>query len=411
MNFIKKNKISFICIGLVTLLTLVFYLNLFNRNDNDFFKNFQQDSESLVTGKIQADEAGVSTNGYGYGLYDKNSNTFSNAISLVGLQGYFYSFIYNILGLKNFAVLNLISCVLLAIVVVAISMLLKKQYDILFASVFYLVVLLSPWTVAMARNLFWAEFLMFLPAVFTLLMIRTENNKKLYIYLICLFFAAFAKSLCGYEFLTTVFLFALSFPIIEFFITKSKVHRVKMFKIAILSGVVFVLGFICAILIHANLRGDTIIEGLQNIWHQDVLRRTFGGNSADFDPTLAKSLLASPLEVIYMYVYGFTTQIILGISGQLFAFISFITVCALIYCSVKYKKMFSFENVSFVMYGITAISWLVFGKSHSYIHGHINFIIFYFGYVQICSYILIKFLMLETSNIKKFLTHSVLKKY
>lgn len=76
-------------------------------------------------------------------------------------------------------------------------------------------------------------------------------------------------------------------------------------------GIVGVLGFISALMMHAYLRtGGNLYEGLSIIWHRDVLRRTFGGNVKDFAPVYAASINATPFDVLHTYISNWRTPVI-----------------------------------------------------------------------------------------------------
>ena len=55
--------------------------------------------------------------------------------------------------------------------------------------------------------------------------------------------------------------------------------------------------------------------------------------------------------------------------------------------------------VMFLVFLATTLSWIILGKSHSYIHTHINFVLWYFGFVQICLYEIIQFICGKTYEI------------
>ena len=48
---------------------------------------------------------------------------------------------------------------------------------------------------------------------------------------------------------------------------------------------------------------------------------------------------------------------------------------------------------------LATISWFVLAKAHSYIHTHMNYVLWYFGFVQVCLYILI--LLMQKNLCKK----------
>lgn len=44
----------------------------------------------------------------------------------------------------------------------------------------------------------------------------------------------------------------------------------------------------------------------------------------------------------------------------------------------------------YVVTFVTSVSWFVLGKSHSAMHGFSNFVLWDFGYIQICLYVILK---------------------
>lgn len=383
---------------MVFLMFIIFLTNFINLDG--VFKNFQKDSEALVIAKINNDRNTITNEGFGL-----SSSTGPGPYkSCVGLQGFFYSFLANKLKLSKIIILNFITALFSAITLVILCNLLAKKYNSLFGYVFYGVCILSFWIVAFARNLYWVEYLWFLPAIFSLLMLDAfYQKKKWWFYLILLYLSILAKALCGYEYMTTILLFAISFPVIDLFLVTDKKIRARLFLLILLAGVLCLIAFFTAILIHANMRGDSIVDGLKAIWHEDVLRRTLGGNPDDFPVIYKESINSSTAYVLMLYIYKLGRPVILGIEGYLFPLL--ITICSfiLLFNTILRKKLFSLENMMFVFYFITSISWLVLGKSHSYIHQHINYVVWYFGFVQVCMYICLDFILNQLSPFLKYL--------
>jgi hypothetical protein len=139
---------------------------------------------------------------------------------------------------------------------------------------------------------------------------------------------------------------------------------------------------------HAGIKGDgNILLGIKHIIQEDVMRRTSGADLNQFDPVYWPSFNASIWQVCMMY-FNFQTEIITGINGNLFPLLSILPIFVFVSDFHSNKK-----NIGVVtLYALSffgSISWLVLAKSHSYIHTHINFIIWYFGFIQICIYILL----------------------
>lgn len=387
----KKNKNILLILWMTFLMTFNYASSFFNPK-NDIFKNFQDDSESLVQDMIVARNDGIKDTGpYGLGEYNRENRTISNYKSQYGLQGKFFQIFHKIPGNNTFC------AICTALTFVFLCFLIKKKFNTLLAFCFFITFLLSPWIVNFARNLYWVEFTWFIPMLLGLICSIKIQNKK--IRLLCYvgaFLSILVKSLCGYEYLTVIMLGLVAFPLVDFFIAllnKDRKGATRLLKAVILLGICAILGFALALLIHARIRGNgDIIEGLKSIYKHDVLRRTLGGNPEDFPAVYAGSLNASIKDVLrryYNFHFCFHTDIILGINGRYFLLLTLIPLAIFMYKALH--KRLDVQNIAlyFVFY-ISSVSWFVLGKSHSYIHVHMNYVLWYFGFVQICFYVILE---------------------
>lgn len=390
----RKTRYCIQILWMVFLLSCNYATNIFNPK-NTGYQDFQLDSEDHVMAMIAARNDGIETGAfelgrYGLGYYNTETKQVSFYSSQYGLQGKFFQLMAGI------PVRNTLCCILTAVVFTMIILLIRKKYGTLLALCFFITFLLSPWIVNFARNLYWVEFTWFVPMLLGLCIgLEYENTKRFVAICAGAFISILVKSLCGYEYLSVILLAMIAFPTIDFlkslFTHDLKKSR-RIFAVIFSMGVSALLGFAFALIIHAYLRGDrNIITGLKNIYHQDVLRRTLGGNPEDFHPVYKDSLEASILAVIRKY-YHFGTEIISGIPGRLF---SFITVCPiLIFCFKKISgKLDNNDVIMYFVFYLSCISWYILGKSHSYIHTHMNYVLWYFGFVQICFYVIAKQLL------------------
>ncbi len=143
-----------------------------------------------------------------------------------------------------------------------------------------------------------------------------------------------------------------------------------------------------AICVHAPLKGNgSIIEGIKIIFEQDVLKRTVGGDLNEFSEAIWTSLNASIWETYCKY-FHFGTEVITGIAGNLFPLLC---VAPLSIFAYEYKaKRLNVELVAmYIVFFLTSISWFCLAKGHSYIHTHMNYVLWYFGFVQTCLYIIV----------------------
>lgn len=411
----KKNILKVILIlTLIVLMTLNFTTNFLGDKNADIegttFETFQGDSEYLVFSEIFQDKYNLENNHYGLAeVVDENTARVENIwnkienynpeekqlmvrdyVSQYGLQGHIFSFLYNKLHMP-FWMLKAICSGLLAIVLVAICFFISKKYNKIMGIVFYITFLLSPWVVAFARNLYWVEFTWFLPALFGLIL--SMNLKKKKILVPCIALSIFIKCLCGYEYISSVMLMAIAFLLIDFVIAKNKEERKEIFKTILITGIACLLAFGIALLLHSILRGNgNIIEGIKSIYETDILRRTIlVSDTSNFPEVYTASLQAGVIETLAKY-FNWHTDIILGIGGEYFRIMFVMVIAIIIYNIVKKDRNAYRDLTMFIVFLATTISWYVLGKSHSYIHTTMNYVLWYFGFIQICLYIILEFI-------------------
>lgn len=68
--------------------------------------------------------------------------------------------------------------------------------------------ILSPWIVVFGRNLYWCAFLWFTPAVFVAYFVLARTRIGKWLSLIGVYLAFTLKCLAGYEYISTIILFA-----------------------------------------------------------------------------------------------------------------------------------------------------------------------------------------------------------
>lgn len=314
--------------------------------------------------------------------------------SQYGLHGKIYRHIARYMNYDNaIENLHLISSILTALVFSVIVVLLAFKYNKVFAGVFFITFWLSPWTVNFANNLYWVEFSWFVPmAIGIFCSCHVENRKCRMASYVLTFFAILIKCLCGYEYISTIMIALVAFLTVDWvkaIITKDKKKTGLLFRTIILMGIMALLGFVAAISIHAPMRGDgSIIEGIKTIFREDILRRTSGANLNDMDPVLWPSLNASVWETFCKY-FHFKTEIVAGINGNLFPLLCMVPLIIFGY-EIKYKKENAEHIAMYIIFFFAATSWFCLAKGHSFIHTPMNFVLWYFGFVQICFYVIIE---------------------
>lgn len=392
LNCTGKIKQLIMYISVFLILTAALSWNyMYNSMDNANIgpKNFEQDSENLVKDRVIAAKHGwiMADTQYGLGHFEVAYK------SQYGLQGKALRHISSLFDESVvISFLHLICSLLTAATFVLIVFLLDKKYNRLMAGCFLITFWLSPWVVNYARNLYWVEFTWFIPMAVGLFCSMHIQSRSIRIgcYLLA-FMAIAAKALCGYEFITTVMMGLIAFPTVDMLLAFSRKDRNQahlLFRTTFILGIMALAGFAVAVLIHASLKGNgNITEGIHLIIQEDLLRRTNGGDLNNFPSAYWDSLNASIWETLCRY-FHFSTQIITGIAGNLFPLLCIIPLAIFVFRFMR--KELDLETVfMYIFFFLSSISWFCLAKSHSYVHTHMNFVMWYLGFVQICFYIIV----------------------
>lgn len=317
--------------------------------------------------------------------------------SQYGLQGKVYQFASGLLGggKRSISILFLLSALATASVLVLLVVLLYNKYGLMYAGVSYIVFLLSPWVVNFARSLYWVEFTWFIPMIIGLYCsMQASNRRRCLACYIAAYLSITLKCLCGYEYVSSVMLGLISFPLVDFVIViieRNKKEIRTFFQMNLSLGLSAMLGFFSAVCLHAVLRGDgNVVNGIVGIIQRDLLRRTSGGNLNDYEVAVWDSLNASHWETICKY-FHFDTEIIAGITGNLFPLLCCIPIIIFTFDAVIGKL----DKRLPVLYGVffcVATSWFVLAKAHSYIHVSLNYAMWYLGFVQVCFYVIARWI-------------------
>lgn len=306
--------------------------------------------------------------------------------SQYGIQGIIFSKIYNNFS-PSINTLNYINSLLFSLTMSALVFIYRKIISTQFAIIFFISIIFSPWLVSYARNLYWVPFTWFLPAVFSGYYFFAKTDKHKIFSLVLIYLSFLLKCLSGYEFISSVILFAAAIFVYELFnperaLTKSQ--SIKGFFIVCLTGVA---GFLTALFIHAGIRGDNVFEGLQSIYEWDVKRRTYGDPNAFRGIGTRESLAASPLEVIKTYIFDWKTKFLKGIAGSTFYILFIFSVVTIFYRYYANHQNKAKDMGLFLAFLMPPLSWIILAKSHAHAHFHIGFVLWYFGFAACILYI------------------------
>ena len=417
---------------------------------NNWFDTHQLDSEQLVLdgllyssknknikqlGKYSRNSADERDylNARKYFINKNISGEFKEYSSSFGMQVYFFKFL-SFIGINKLHYYHSISAFLMTAVIALITISIKRDFSLFTGLVCALIFLLSPWIVIFAKNLFWLTFTLFLPMAFSIYYSKKifVNFKIFYLLLFLLFISFLFKFLCGYEFITTIFLSTCA-PVFYHGL-KQKFKISLIFKKIILLGVIFTLAFIFSITIHTiSIKKDNekfyepiISIAEKRLWtnRKELVSKQACSNNKNCEEEIFRSLKANSLLVVikYFLMTDFLPWFYLDISEKdnrkiikslrflnnnfnipniiktfedmskieskpfaLFIVIKSISITAFLILHVFSFYVFLKANRSikyFMAISFFApISWYFIAKGHSAIHFHMNFILWYIFFV------------------------------
>lgn len=265
---------------------------------------------------------------------------------------------------------------------------LSVSISMTFAGVFFVSMIGSPWVVAVARNLYWASFLWFLPAIAAMMVYRAEPGTRNRLLMMALYgFTVFLKCLAGYEYISTIIIFSLCVFLIDPFkqvpVYGFKASMKAVFKL----GCLAVLGFLFAVIVHALNRADTVAEGLSRTLGWDALKysalgRMTGANSG---PDISLSFVLSE------YINEWKTPVLFWFGDKaFFSVMLFLTAISL--AAQFYAKDCNFKRDAalLVVSAMAPLSWLILVPKHSAIHVHLNYVLWYLGLVPALVFIILR---------------------
>jgi len=153
------------------------------------------------------------------------------------------------------------------------------------------------------------------------------------------------------------------------------------------------------LLVHAQLLSGNVLNGLNQIWINTILRRTYG-DASNFDPVTAESLTVSPVTVVGNYIWSSWWTDLMRFSldkqGSIFsislgrgAFVLLIAVSI----AIVLKRLWSRDPLwkrdagLFILGFLIPVVWFVAAKGYSYIHTFILFFLWYFLFVAVLIFI------------------------
>lgn len=402
----KKVLVKNLFVFAVFLITLFmgFYSNSFAAANQNIFDTWQIESESLVIGKIQHDKILPKENTGGFLMciditkdFELQKNSYISGQTpaaedyliythQVGLQGKLYSFISGMASTNegSLELCYVVNSILSAAAFAILLYLIYKRFGLVSAVFGWVLILFSPWLTIAGRNLYWCLWTMLLPMLCVMLMLeleeKTGREHNVFLFIVTAL-TVLIKSACGYEFISCVMV-SVEVPLI-YFAVKNSMNLRRYIKRACVIGFGAATGFISAVLIH--LSASTSYYGDFDLAWKDftanIVSRT-GSGSSETEWMFVESLNAHANEVINTYLNsgeGILFGWRMGMLIPLFAVFAGLCFISEKYCKTiaeNRKNLMALSAMTAVS-AIAPISWFVLAKGHSYLHPHINYILWY----------------------------------
>lgn len=261
MVSIMERKKSILFFGVVWgVLFLSFFGNIFGVGLwREWFDGFQRDSSAIVEKTARCKEK----SGYSGPLIVAKNEDYNSVMTTGGCDASLLKPYASQYGLQAriitalapndsaklpvyFKKVNVILSAAMAALMALVTLRVRKLFGLVAAAVFATLVAFSPWIVGYAQNMYWIEPLMFAPFAFAFLSYSyCKSSKKMWLFYLGETILLFLKLLGGYEYISTIAI-SVFVPIIFFELVNNKQKIIKLWKHAVMTGVVVVIAFVGA---------------------------------------------------------------------------------------------------------------------------------------------------------------------
>jgi hypothetical protein len=385
------------------LLATVFWGNVFRFYPRFIDQSYDDTSEVLVIGRmtrsaadgLTSEDASLGNNRdpkrpvlVGSELYQEQKKYFENPLlvhslgltwdsyrSHFGLQGIFFSAVDLINPLPRtwrIALYHFLAALMSVGALVWIADILRRRFGWAAFWGFLIPLAIEPMLTAMAPNLYWVVGSWFAPMAIAMLLADEEDPRRRW-YLIAAAFAFFLlKFLCGYEFTSTVILAAAVGCLLGVKESPERPSRIlKNVAWIVTAGIA---GFAVAILAHAAKEGSFAV-----IARKAALRLT--GDSPILADELIVGKFASVKSVILRYLEGNDITLIknFGIPLGLFVVVAVLALMdrKIIWYLGNDRRKLHILALAVLASLAAPLSWFAIAKGHSFVHPHIDMILWY----------------------------------
>jgi hypothetical protein len=379
-------------------LALIFANNIFHFSQYRINKVFDRTSESMVVGRLARSAAeGIGARDAALGSsrnvkgdadsrdYDEQLRYFEHPgliaaegaewdpyLSQLGLQGIFYALIDAVNPLPRhyrISLYHFLSALICAGALMWIASMIGERFGRAAMLGFVISIGFEPMFTALAPNLYWMVGIWFVPMAFAMRIVEAGDRPCRRLLIAAVGGAVFVKALCGYEFITTVIVAAMTGCLLNTKEERFYDNVVDMLRVFLAS----IAGFVLAVLVHGSkFTFASIIE-------RALDRTTVAASSLEQGLILGQ--FASVASVLRTY-FGANDYTQIRNFGAVFGLIGAIAVVA--FFDQKYSWFLGPDRrrlrslaIAYVVSFAAPLSWFVLAKGHAFVHPFLDFIIWY----------------------------------
>jgi hypothetical protein len=427
----------FICSFSILSLFFGFFTNYWRVADQQWFDNFQRDSESLIIGRmVKSRQNGIFSAGglpgfgsvnaisaeyfdrpfsgcssdicwtYQYLAYTKGLTfgAYTTYNSQIGGEGMFFGILdksLTPLPQEKLRLFHALTSLLSAITLTAVILWFYLEFGLTVAFFVLTSAVFSQWLVVFGRNLYWSMWAFYLPVAVIMLYFkirRTQMHVNPSALGGIIFVTVFIKCLVnGYEYITSAIVMMIV-PFVYYSILKGLSFRsflIGLSTAAFSTCLAILLSFLILCLQIGSVKGN-VLDGVDHIAFA-LQQRTFAGLSQSGSTSSVK---ISTTHVVVTYLegtffdannylscsYPFISKYILKVRYLYLIFI-FMVMSGILYffgnrhSDAKEKRKY-LALICATWFSILApLSWFIVFREHSYIHRHMNYVVWQMPFV------------------------------
>jgi hypothetical protein len=395
---------------------LGFMFNIFSSAEQMSFLGHQRDSEAFVIGRLIVSNAAgfYSTGGF---LCRSNNETIDDAVETtyrlflndqsieptecppytgqVGLQGQLLATVDRVLraadvgGSTRFTLLHVLVASMGAAIIAHLCWLFRLEFGLTAAIAAVAIVIFSPWLTVFGRNLYWVPFTWFLPMVVAWhAYVRSPPpvGKRTYLAGAAIGLAVLMKCLCGFEYISETVGAAAS--VAAYGLIRSGRGPRDLLVQAVVIGSAAVAAVVIGLVLQLTMLA-AYYGSVGAAWGNFAARVAINthDSSAAYTGEVAESLQASVFDVLHTYWTG-SSVINIGpwysanAADILIPVGSFVAIAGGVLLRYNWYNLQARRQILALLAlaggaAISALSWYILAKGHSFIHTHMNYVLWH----------------------------------